>query len=227
VGWVDYLKANTVKDLMKLGILSEEFKSSFVNGKSGETQAGTLYEVLLARTGDPGGLEYWGKEIELLGLENVVDRLLASLEYNNNFGDDAVPGGGREGCDSLTPPLDWQLVEQFYCRVLQRKPESDEAIASWADYLKSNTVKDLMRVGILTEEFKIKFVIGKEAESQANTLYDVLLARPADSGGLVTWSEEIRAKGWEYAVDQFLASAEYTVGFGNDAVPGGGREECF
>jgi hypothetical protein len=98
VGWLDYLKSHTVKDLMRVGILGDEFKSMFVNGKSDETLARTLYDVLLARAVDAGGLPHWGKEVGLFGWENVVDRLLASDEYNNNFGDDTVPGGGRAGC---------------------------------------------------------------------------------------------------------------------------------
>jgi predicted methyltransferase MtxX (methanogen marker protein 4) len=98
VGWAGYLNSNTVKDLVRLGILSAEFKRRFVDGKSNETLAHTLYEVLLARAADPGGLVYWGTQVGLFGWENVVDRLMASAEYNNNFGDDAVPGGDGAGC---------------------------------------------------------------------------------------------------------------------------------
>jgi hypothetical protein len=64
----------------------------------------------------------------LYGWENVVDRLLASDEYNNSFGDDAVPGGGRAEWVSPTSSDEWRRVEQFYCRVLQRPPESAQAI---------------------------------------------------------------------------------------------------
>jgi hypothetical protein len=100
VGWVNYLKSHTVKDLVRVGILSDEFKIRFVNQKSDETLAGTLYDVLLARAGDPGGVAHWGNEVGLFGWEYVVDQFLLSTEYNNRFGDDAVPGGGRAGCGS-------------------------------------------------------------------------------------------------------------------------------
>jgi hypothetical protein len=116
------------------------------------------------------------------------------------------------------------LVEQFYCRVLQRPPESDQAILG--DYLKSHTVKDLVRLGILGDEFKIRFVNGKSDETLARTLYDVLLARAGDPGGLETWAEHFRLHGWESAVDSILASGEYNDSFGHDAVPGGGRAGC-
>jgi hypothetical protein len=175
-------------------------------------------------------LATWTTEIGSLGWENAVDQFLASTEYNNNFGDDAVPGGDLAGCGpqmpSQSPEPGNMLVEQFYCRVLQRPPDSDQAIVGWVDYLKSHTVKDLVRVGILSDEFKINFVDGKLDETLAATLYDVLLARAGDPGGLATWTTEIGSLGWENAVDQFLASTEYNNNFGDDAVPGDGRTGC-
>jgi hypothetical protein len=98
VSWVNYLNSHTVKELVRWGVLCGEFTSRFVDDKSNETLAHTLYDVLLARGADSGGLDYWGKEVGLFGWENVVDRIMASTEYNNGFGDDAVPGGGRAGC---------------------------------------------------------------------------------------------------------------------------------
>jgi hypothetical protein len=53
-----------------------------------------------------------------------------------------------------------------------------------------------------------------------------VLARAGDPGGLATWTKEVGEKGWEYAVDQFLASTEYISSFGDDAVPGAGRAGC-
>jgi hypothetical protein len=128
-------------------------------------------------------------------------------------------------CEGATDH-EWRLVEQFYCRVLQRPAESDQTIVGWVDYLKSHTVKDLVRVGILSGEFKINFIDGKSDEALAQTLYDVLLARAGDPGGLAHWGNEVGEIGWENAVDQFLASTEYNNNFGNDAVPGGGRAGC-
>jgi hypothetical protein len=163
---------------------------------------------------------------------------LASAEYNDSFGDDAVPGGGRAGCGqaSSTAPLGKadavnlggadEIVEQFYCRVLQRPPESDEVIVGWVDYLKSHTVKDLVRFGLLCDEFKSGFLNGKSDETLVHTLYDVLLAREADAVGLADWKIEVGNDTWENVVDQFLASAEYNDSFGDDAVPGGGRAGC-
>jgi hypothetical protein len=212
--------------MVRVGILSEEFKIRFVNGKSDETLANKLYDVLLARAGDPGGLAHWTKEVGELGWGNAVDQFLASDEYNNSFGDDAVPGGDLAGCGPQMPSPSEMQVEQFYCRVLQRPPESDQTIVGWVDYLKSHTVKDLVRVGILSGEFKIRYVDGKSDETLAQTLFDVLLARAGDPGGLGHWTTKVGELGWKYVVDQFLASDEYNNSFGDDGVPGGGRAGC-
>jgi hypothetical protein len=131
---------------------------------------------------------------------------------------------------SVSPSVEFSskmLVEQFYCRVLQRPPESDEAIAGWLDYLKSNTVKGMVRLGILGDEFNVKFVNEKSDETLARTLYDVLLARAGDADGLVNWEKEVGLFGWEKVADRILASDEYNNRFGDDAVPGAGREGCF
>jgi hypothetical protein len=129
-------------------------------------------------------------------------------------------------CPETCAEASKMLVEQFYCRVLQRPVESDQALLGWIGYLQSNTVKDLVRVGILSDEFRGRFVNEKSAESQAGTLYDVLLARPADTGGLVAWTNQVELIGWESAVDAFLASDEYNGKFGDAIVPGGGRTPC-
>jgi hypothetical protein len=226
VGWLDYLKSNSIKDLVRLGIRSEEFKTNFVNGKSDETLACTLYDVLLAREADDTGLTSWtecfaGQKSGDALWDSAVNSILESDEYNVNFGDDAVPGGGRAGCGPL-------VVMKFYCRVLQRPLESEVALAGWLEYLKSNTgtVKGMVRDGILSEEFKTNFVNGRTDENLARTLYDVLLAREGDAVDLNSWAGQIGDAGWDSAVDSIMASDEYKINFGNDAVPGGGRAVC-
>jgi hypothetical protein len=117
------------------------------------------------------------------------------------------------------------LVEQYYCRVLQRPPNDEEN--TWGvDYLKDNSVKDLVRLGILGDEFEDRFVDGKSNETLVHTLYDVLLAREGEAGGFANWVIRVGKYPWKKVVDGFLASDEYKKKFGNDAVPGGGRPGC-
>jgi hypothetical protein len=145
--------------------------------------------------------------------------------YNDGFGNNAVPGGGRTPC--ISPA---SRVEQLYCRVLQRPVESETKIEEWLDWLDygygDNTFKDLVRVVIRSGEFKNNFVTGKSNATLASTLFDVLLARAGDAGGLVTWENHIKVHGWEKAVDMILASKEYDDDVGDDAVPGAGRTPC-
>jgi hypothetical protein len=227
INWIDYLQSHTVKDAVRAGIKSAEFKIRFVDNKSDEILAATLYDVLLAQAGDAAGLAYWTNQVELIGWDNAVDAFLASTEYMDNVGDDAVPGDGRAGCLEAPSDASEILVEQFYCRVLQRPAESDEAILGWARYLNDNTVKDMVRAGITSGEFKGKFVVGRSDETLAALLYDVLLAQAGDAEGLAFWTNQVGGlTGWDNAVDAFLASAEYNNASGDDAVPGDGRAGC-
>jgi hypothetical protein len=227
-GWVTYLQSNTVKDLVRLLSLSGEFTGNFVIGKSFDAQAGTLYDVLLGRAADTGGLTFWSTQIENNTWEFAVDAILGSGEYIGNFGNGVVPGGGRDTC-SVATSVEFEatkvLVEQVYCRVLQR-PVDDPAIVTWVNYLQSNTMKDLVRLLSLSGEFTGKFVTTKSFDDQAVTLYDVLLARPADTGGKANWSTQIENNTWEFAVNAILASDEYNNGFGEAVVPGNGRTPC-
>jgi hypothetical protein len=91
----------------------------------------------------------WTEEIRTKGWEFAVDAILNSPEYLQANGDTGLPGDGRKGCGILMPlEASKTLVEQFYCRVLSRPVESDASILGWIEYLESNTVKDLVRVGL-------------------------------------------------------------------------------
>jgi len=92
------LNGGTVKQLVAAFAHSPEFENNFVLGHSPVDVVTTLYDALLARGPDPVGLEGWINVFLNEGYHANVDGILMSAEYNNNFGDDLVPGGGREGC---------------------------------------------------------------------------------------------------------------------------------
>jgi hypothetical protein len=119
-------------------------------------------------------------------------------------------------------------VKAMYCRVLQRPPDDQGAIDFWTGYLrKGSTAKDMLREFVLVApEFARRFVDGKSHETVAHTLYDVLLARAPDAGGLVHWTKELEVFGLENVVDRFLAGEEYNRRFGDHYVPDGGRAWC-
>jgi hypothetical protein len=122
------------------------------------------------------------------------------------------------------------VAEAAYCRVLRRQPESNAAITRKVDWMLNggNTAKDLMRQMILSREFEVKFVEEKPPKTVATTLYDVLLDRAPDDGGLNNKINDLGDSNsrFERVVDDFLASGEYFSKFGEDDVPGGGRASC-
>jgi hypothetical protein len=136
---------------------------------------------------------------------------------------ETVRGAQRE----LEHVSDAEKVEQWYCRVLQRPPDAG-SIAGWVNYLEDNhTVKDMVKLGTETAEFIAGVITGKTHAAIASTIYDVVLNRPGDPTGLVTWAEQIRVHGYGHVVDAFLGSAEYNTNFGQyNAVPGAGRKGC-
>jgi hypothetical protein len=129
---------------------------------------------------DPGGLATWTTEISSKRWEFVVDAILNSGECIAGSGDIGVPGDDHEECGDQALLV---LVEKCHCRVLQRPAESQQSVDGWVTYLPSNTVKDLVRVGILSAEKCIaNYVTNQSAAAQAGALYDVLLDQPADAG---------------------------------------------
>src|SRR5678815_1394142 len=59
------------------------------------------YRHILARQPDQGGQRNWANAAQQRGLAAVVDGMINSAEYNNNFGDWGVPGsGGLRFCET-------------------------------------------------------------------------------------------------------------------------------
>jgi hypothetical protein len=189
--------------MVKNGAKSPEFIVNFATVQSAEEQAVILFDVVLAREGDPAGLITWAEQIRLNGWDGAVDAILNSEEYLQTNGNTDVPGNGRDGCGVLSPSgTSPTIVEQFYCRVLSRPFEDDAFLLEWIDYLETNTVKDLVRAGATSTEFIAKYVTGQSPEDQAVTLFDVLLAREGGPDGLATFTNFIRDEGWTNAVDE-------------------------
>jgi Ca2+-binding EF-hand superfamily protein len=59
-----------------------------------EGAVANLYRHILARQADPGGLRGFTETATRSGLGAVVDQIVNSSEYNQNFGDWGVPGSG-------------------------------------------------------------------------------------------------------------------------------------
>jgi Ca2+-binding EF-hand superfamily protein len=89
----------TVRDVVKNLATSQEYVQRFGQTESGEGTAyeravARLYRHILGRQPDAEGQRNWAETAQRSGIGAVVDALLTSQEYSNNFGDWGVPGSG-------------------------------------------------------------------------------------------------------------------------------------
>jgi len=89
----------TVKELVRRVAKSQEYLQRFGQTESGEGQpyersVARLYRHILARQSDAGGQRNYARVAQQRGLAAVVDGVIDSAEYNNNFGESGIPGSG-------------------------------------------------------------------------------------------------------------------------------------
>ena len=95
----------TVRDVVAHLAKSEEHSQRFWRQEAGEDApyskaVGTLYRHILGRQPDAAGARSWANEGARSGVSAIVDQIVASREYDNQFGDWGVPGhsGGLTYC---------------------------------------------------------------------------------------------------------------------------------
>jgi Ca2+-binding EF-hand superfamily protein len=98
-GWVSRLQSGTtVRDIVREIAKSSEHAQRFYNPGEGavahERAVATLYRHILGRQPDSAGLSALTQTAMNSGLPAVVDTILNSREYNQNFGEWGVPGSG-------------------------------------------------------------------------------------------------------------------------------------
>jgi hypothetical protein len=99
--WAQQLESGrmTVRDVVRSIATSPEYVQRFVYAESGENtpyerSVARLYRHILGRQPDPDGQRMFARMVEQSGPEAAIDRILGSREYNQQFGDWAVPGSG-------------------------------------------------------------------------------------------------------------------------------------
>ena len=97
--WVNRLQSGTtVREIVREIAKSSEHSQRFYNPGEGavahERAVATLYRHILGRQPDSGGLNALTQAAMNEGLPAVVDRIIGSREYDQNFGDWGVPGSG-------------------------------------------------------------------------------------------------------------------------------------
>lgn len=88
-----------VRELVRAVAKSQEYMNKFGRTEAGEGQpferaVARLYRHVLGRQPDAGGQRQWAQVAQERGLAHVVDELINSAEYSQNFGDWQVPGSG-------------------------------------------------------------------------------------------------------------------------------------
>jgi Ca2+-binding EF-hand superfamily protein len=157
-----------VREVVRAVAKAPEYEQRFWRTEAGEGQpferaVARLYRHLLGRQPDEGGVRTWANVAQQRGIDAVVDGLINSAEYNNNFGDWAVPGsGGLRFCQngagqsgqssSAAPapaPAGLSRDEQRRFRVMDTNNDGVIQRNEWRGSPQSFRVHDWNRDGVL------------------------------------------------------------------------------
>jgi hypothetical protein len=145
----------------------------------------SAYEDLLSRAPDSGGLTYWNAKLTG-GLSRTVFAydLTISLEYRTD------------------------LVTGYYETFLGRTPES-AGLTYWVDQLKAG-VNDEAVLAVILGSGQFYTDSGGTSAGFVHALYEDLLGRAPESGGLTYWENQLSSGASRTAVARaILASTEY------------------
>jgi hypothetical protein len=98
--WVSHLeRGGTVREVVRAIAMSDEHQQRFWRQEAGEEApyvraVGTIYRHLLGRQPDAAGARSWANQATRGGVNSIVDSILNSPEYNQQYGDWGVPGSG-------------------------------------------------------------------------------------------------------------------------------------
>jgi Ca2+-binding EF-hand superfamily protein len=102
-GWIDRLSGGqaSVRDLVREIAKSNEHVQRFLSTSNRDAQQQSvtyLYRHLLGRQPDASGANTYLGIVSSQGVQTAVDRLMASSEYQQNFGTSTVPGRNVRYC---------------------------------------------------------------------------------------------------------------------------------
>jgi Ca2+-binding EF-hand superfamily protein len=152
--WVTRLESGTtVREIVREIAKSQEHSQRFYNPGEGEVAhqraVANLYRHILGRQPDEGGLRSLTQTAMNQGLDRVVDAIVNSREYNQNFGDWGVPGsGGIRYCGGARP----QGLANPDMRFPQLDTNRDGRItrSEWRGTANAFRVNDWNRDGVLS-----------------------------------------------------------------------------
>ncbi len=147
-----------------LPVDSQVFAGSFPTSNAALVNG--YYHAILGRAADPGGLAYWTHVLQVSSPPAVISAILNSNESRAN------------------------QVRDDYQVMLSRTPSPSE-VAYWVNMMHAGrSSSDVATAFLASAEYT-----AKTASDQAfvSSLYQVMLSRQADAGGLATWTNALNS----------------------------------
>jgi Ca2+-binding EF-hand superfamily protein len=244
--WVQHLeRGGTVRDVVRSIAKSDEHQQRFWRPEAGEEvpyirAVGTIYRHLLGRQPDAAGARSWATQASRSGMDSIVDQIINSAEYNQQFGDWGVPGSGglrycgpnNQGANqpARQAPVAATPVAQRRFRVMDRNNDGVISRAEWRGSRQSFDVHDWNNDGVLNGA-----EVDEAVARQGRTVEDENFDRVDQFENLdVNNNNRIEAREWHGTVaawnrldvnnDNFLTRAEFTgTGVNDTAVATSGN----
>jgi hypothetical protein len=244
--WVQNLeRGGTVRDVVRAIAKSDEHQQRFWRPEAGEEvpyirAVGTIYRHLLGRQPDAAGARTWATQANRSGMDSIIDQIINSAEYNQQFGEWGVPGsGGLRYCGSgnqganqaaSQAPVAAAPVNQRRFRVMDRNNDGAISRAEWRGSRQSFDVHDWNNDGVLSGE-----EVNEAVARQGRTVEDENFDRVDQFENLdVNNNNRIEAREWHGTVaawnrldvnnDNALSRAEFTgTGVNDSAVATSGN----
>ncbi len=162
--WQNQLQSGqtTVRDLVRAIAKSQEHNQRFVRRENGEEapfirSVGTLYRHILGRQPDTEGARANASALERQGIGPVVDAIVDSAEYNQQFGNWGVPGSGglsycapgnNQSSNNTAAPVNNNANTRF--RAMDRNNDGSITQDEWNGSLQSFRTHDWNGDGVLS-----------------------------------------------------------------------------
>ena len=226
--WVNHLQqGGTVRDLVRAIALSDEHEQRFWRQESGEgtpylRAVGTIYRHILGRQPDAAGARDWAVRANRSGMDSIVNSIINSPEYNQQYGEWGVPGSGglrycgsgnQGGVSQGAPAQNTPIARRF--RGMDRNNDGVIARNEWRGSRQSFEVHDWNNDGVLDGD-----EVNETVARQGRTVEDENFDRVDQFENLdVNNNNRIDAREWHGTVaafnrldvndDNFLSRAEF------------------
>lgn len=210
--WVDELVSGAQSGAEVAGgfFFSPEFKQ---RNLSNQEYVRMLYQVMMNRTADQNGLDYWlGLMDNGFGRAGVFREFVASAEFHNICENYGIKAGTYEVTGSSRNAGLSAFMSRLYTKAMGR-PYDQDGLDYWCEEI-SNGTYTLMQVSteqfFHSEEFQNKNLDNTE---YVKVLYRTFFGREYDQEGLNYWIAQMIYYGRDrdYVLNEFANSKEFAI----------------